>query len=111
MRPKVSRVVHDRGDDVDSGDDRPILGNAIDGGVVARRKADEDVVTGGDRQPLEDGAQDPWSQLGRSTGGSGVPGQPDALVLGHRHLLRDQNVKWSSKTKKFSPSCTAHSNR
>ena len=38
-------------------------------------------------QPLEDGVQDPWSELRRSTGGRREPGQPDAFVLSHLHPL------------------------
>jgi hypothetical protein len=59
----------------------------IDGGVVAWLQPDENSFVGGDRKAFENRVQDPWSQLGGSTSRGGEPGQPDALVFGHVHLL------------------------
>ena len=46
MAPKRGRVVHERGEEVDGEDERLLVVEPVDGGVVGRGEADEEVLGG-----------------------------------------------------------------
>ena len=75
-RAEIVRVIHDGREEIDGLDERDIVGEAVDGGIVTRRDSDQQIGVANGRQIAQDLRELGGAEFGRSTGAVGQAGEP-----------------------------------